>query len=86
MEKKEPSYTVGGDINWCSHYGDIGWRLLKKLKLPYYPSNPTPGHISRKSQIRKDTCIPMFTAVLPTTAKTGEQPKCPLTDEWIQMW
>ena len=21
MEKKEPCYTVGGDVNWCSHYG-----------------------------------------------------------------
>ena len=22
MEKKEHSYTVGGNVNWCSHYGD----------------------------------------------------------------
>ena len=22
MEKKEPSYTVGGDINWFNHYGE----------------------------------------------------------------
>ena len=21
VEKKEPSYMVGGNINWCSHYG-----------------------------------------------------------------
>ena len=21
-EKTEPSCTVGGNINWCSHYGD----------------------------------------------------------------
>ena len=21
VEKKEPSCTVGGDINWCSHHG-----------------------------------------------------------------
>ena len=20
VEKKEPSYTVGRDVNWCSHY------------------------------------------------------------------
>ena len=20
-EKKEPSYTVGGNVNWCGHYG-----------------------------------------------------------------
>ena len=29
----------------------------------------------------------MFTAALLTTGKTKEQPKCPLTDEWIKkMW
>ena len=29
----------------------------------------------------------MFTAALFTIAKTWEQPKCPLTDEWIKrMW
>ena len=21
VEKREPSYTVGGNVNWCSHYG-----------------------------------------------------------------
>ena len=29
----------------------------------------------------------MFTAALFTIAKTWEQPKCPLTDEWVKkMW
>ena len=23
MKKREPSYTVGGNINWCSHYGKL---------------------------------------------------------------
>ena len=22
VEKKESSYTVGGNVNWCSHYGE----------------------------------------------------------------
>ena len=22
VEKREPSYTVGGDVSWCSHYGE----------------------------------------------------------------
>ena len=21
VEKRKPSYTVGGDVSWCSHYG-----------------------------------------------------------------
>ena len=23
VEKWEPSYIVGGDVNWCSHYGKL---------------------------------------------------------------
>ena len=38
-----------------------------------------------KTIIQKDTCTPiMFTAALFTKAKTWEQPKCPLTEEWIK--
>ena len=22
VEKREPSYTVGRNVNWCSHYGE----------------------------------------------------------------
>ena len=37
--------------------------------------------------MEKDTCTPMFTAALFTTARTWQQPKCPTTDEWIKkMW
>ena len=37
VEKKEPSYTVVGNVDWCSDYGERNtqntvWRLLKKLK------------------------------------------------------
>ena len=28
----------------------------------------------------------MFIAAQFTIAKTGKQPKCPLTEEWIKMW
>ena len=38
VEKREPSYTVGGDISWCILWRTV-WRLLKKRKieLPYHP-------------------------------------------------
>ena len=32
VEKREPSYTVGGNINWYSHYGKQNGGSLKKLK------------------------------------------------------
>jgi len=37
-----------------------------------------------KSLIKKDNCVPIFTAALFTIAKTWKQPKCPPTDEWIK--
>ena len=58
------------------------WRFLKKLKveLSYDPAIPLLGIYSEKSMIRKDTCIPMFTAAPFTIAKTWKQPKCPSTN------
>ena len=29
VEKREPSYTVGGNVNWCSHYGEQYGSSLK---------------------------------------------------------
>ena len=85
MEKKEPSYTVGGNAQplWKTV-----WRFLKKLKieLPYDPAIPLQGIYPDKTITQKDTCTPMFIAALFTIAKTWRQPKCPLTDEWIKKW
>ena len=58
-----------------------------KLELPYDPEIPFLGMYLEKTIIWKDTCTPVFTAALFTTAKTWKQPKCPLTEEWKQtMW
>ena len=49
VEKREPLYTVGGNVNWYSHYG----RFLKKLKieLPYDPAIPLLEYISKGNEI-----------------------------------
>ena len=62
------------------------WRFLKKLKieLPYDPAIPLLGIYSEQNIIQKDTCTPMFTAALFTIARSWKQPKCPLTDEWLE--
>ena len=64
------------------------WRFCKKLKIELSrdPAIPLPGIYLDKTIIQKDTCIPMFTAALLTTAKTSKQSKCPSKEEWIQMW
>ena len=52
MEKKEPSYTVGGNVNWCSHYGEQYGNSLKKLKieLPCDPAIPLLGMDPEKTK------------------------------------
>ena len=61
------------------------WRFLRKLQieLPYDSAIPLLSMYPDKTFIQKDTCTPMFTAALFTTAKTWKQPKCP-TEEWIK--
>ena len=62
------------------------WRFLKNLKteLPYDLAIPLQGIYPDKTLIQKDTCPTMFIVTLFTLAKTWKQPKCPLTDDWIQ--
>ena len=43
------------------------------------------AYIQRKKMIRKETCTPLFIAVLLTIAKMWKQPKCPSTEEWIRI-
>ena len=60
--------------------------IFKKLKieLPYDPAIPLLGIHPEKSIIQKDTCTPMFIAVLFTIARTWKQPKYLSTEEWIK--
>ena len=62
------------------------WRFLRKLKieLPLDPAIPFLGIYPKKTMTPKDAWIPVFIAALYTIAKTWKQPKCPLTEEWIQ--
>ena len=63
-------------------------RFLRKikLKLPYDLAIPLLGIYLYKTIIQKDACTPVFIAVLFTIAQTWKQPKCPSTDERINMW
>ena len=87
VEKREPLCTAGGNVNWCSHYGETVGRFLKKLKSrTIWSSNSTPGYLSEENKILiwKDISTPMFTAVLSTIAKILKQPKCSSIDERIK--
>ena len=65
----------------------IVWRFLKKLEieLPYDPAFPLLGIHTEETRNEKDTCTPMFIAVLFIIAR--KQPRCPSADEWIRkLW
>ena len=65
------------------------WSFLKRLgiKLSYGLAISLLGIYPEKIIIQKDTCTPMFIAPLVTTARTKNQPKCPMRDEQIKkMW
>ena len=65
------------------------WRFLKKLEieLPYDPAIPLLGIHTEETRIERDTCTPMFIAVLFIISRTWKQPRCPSADEWIRkLW
>ena len=85
--KMEPSYTDGENVNWCSHYGkQYEAPQTLKVELPYDLAISPLGIYPVKTVIQKHTCMFVFIAALLTIAKTWNQPKCPLTDEWIKRW
>ena len=50
VEKRKPSYTVGINVNWHSHYGEQYGDSLKKLriKLSYDPALSLLAYTLRK--------------------------------------
>ena len=46
VKKREPSYTIGGNANWYSHYGEqCGDSLKTGNRAAIQPSNPIAGHV-----------------------------------------
>ena len=43
VEKREPSYTVGRNVNWYNHYGKRYGGSSKNSELPYNPAIPLLG-------------------------------------------
>jgi hypothetical protein len=66
------------------------WRFLRKLEIniPEDPAIPLLGIYPKDApQCHRGTCSIMFSAALFVIARSLKQPKCPMTEEWIQkMW
>ena len=91
MQKGEPLYAVGGNINSYLRYGkQYGGSSKIKNRTIYYDLSILLLGIypkERKSGSQRHICPPMFTAALFTIAKIWNQLKCLSTDEQIKkMW
>ena len=55
------------------------------MELPYDPAIPLLGIYTKelKAETQTGICTHTFITALFTIAKSWKQPKCPLTDEWI---
>ena len=64
------------------------WWFLRKLgtSLPKDPAIPLLGIYPEDSPAcNKDTCSTMFIAALFVIARSWKEPRCPSTEEWIQI-
>ena len=88
------SYTVGGNVSWCSHYGKHHGGYPRKLKIEFFrsyvnrltydPSIPLLGIYPEETKIEKNTCIPLFIAALLIIARTWKQPAAAAAAKLLQ--
>ena len=88
MEGREPSYTVGGNPTWYSHYGEqCGDKTGGKKKTLKKLEKKT-CHMTQQSRCWAYTWRkPELKETLFTIARTRKQPRCPSADKWIRkLW
>jgi hypothetical protein len=54
--------------------------------LPEDPSKPILSIYPEDAPTYTDTCSALFIAALFIVARSWKEPRCPSTEEWIQMW
>ena len=79
MEKRELSYTVGGNANLYRHYGEQcedSFKKKKETEVPYDPALCIPllGIHIKETRIERDTCTSVFITALFTIARIWKQP------------
>ena len=85
MWKQRNLYSVGEHVNWYSCYGK---RYAKNYKMELSSDPPIPLSCihpkETKPVISKRYLYSYIHYIIFTKANTWKQPKCPLTDEWIE--
>ena len=79
---------VGMQISTVTMENSVEDSLNKlEIELPYDPAIPLLGIHTEETKIERDTCTPVFITVLFTIARTWNQSRNPLLDEWIRkLW
>ena len=90
MEKREPSYTVGG-MHTGAATVENSMEFPQKTKdgTVIWSSNSTAGIIPDypEALIQKNLCTPIFIAVLFTIVKCWKQPKCwSVNEQVLKLW
>ena len=89
MEQRVPSYTVGGNANWYSHYGEWHGDSLKKLgiELSYDLPISLLGIHTMETRIERHIYTNVHCPALSTIVRTWKQLTYQLADEWIRkLW
>jgi hypothetical protein len=71
--ERDPSFSVGTNVNSCNYYGNQNAMPLLGIYLK-----------ECHSIYKRDTCIPMFIAALVTIAELCYQLRCPTTNKWVK--
>ena len=80
VEKREASYTGGGNVGWDSPCGKQYDASSENSNESYHmiqPGHPPLGACPDKTILQKDTRIPMSVRALFTTAKAWKKPRRP---------
>ena len=89
MDKREILLRSWWECELKQSLWKMVWRLLKKLGIepPYDPAIPLLGMYPEEIKTEKDICTAIFIAALFTIARTWEELRCLLTEEWIKkLW
>ena len=89
MWRKGKTPTLLGGFKLVQSLWKTLYRFLKKLKieLPYDLAIPLLGIYLEKTLIQKDICTShVHSSTIYNSQKARQQPKCPLTGEWIKRW
>ena len=85
VEKREPSYTVGGNINWYDHYGKQYENRKTNIELTYDPAIPLLGTYPDKTLIHKKMHAPLCALQhYSQKQRHGSNLNIHLIDEWIK--